>query len=836
YTESILFTQNDTTIIGQQGSGGQQAVILTRTNSNIVDFGATSRCVITNCNIQLTAAASAIYAIKIGASGSGKIRFCRTETICTTGGILAGVGYSAGGELVFAYGKVFQTNNVDGDGSETKAVFRISNGSTLNLLDLKELDVNTDGSSDHSVIASDEGTSGTILMEGCREANINDDDADCTVLLLLTGSSSSHRFRYNEARVNKSITNPGDGIGICLPSGSCKIHTAFNHIRVGQTTGTAYSFKLASGTELVSHFDDLVAVDGSNIASGATYNFVNAPSDGDIQISGSYLNMYAQTKTVGSRGGDYTSIQDAIDSITDAASDYRYGILIYPGTYTENVDLTGKPYIDLIGLAAKTNTLINSSSGVSLTLCTESIYIQNLKITSTGGSVLEVPSGASEKQYVFENCSLRQVISNTYADAIEIKSGIVTFFNCSLHYIQTGTGGGTHRMINITGAASVYLKISGIVMDIAIVSDDVVGVTESNNVIEFALNKTKLIINRSGIVTGETIGVLINGSYDSQRCSSSRIQIENDGSGGTATAMKTSGNVSVVTSISTIYKVTGFTTNNSFNIAATDHIHSDFDYIEAADYNTGAGDLYAIHAHNNGDFHVARDISLERNIEVGGTLALASGTTVNNIDISISSPGSDDSLITEKALVDWTNGLAALYVKKDGSTPFTNPVAGVTPTLGSHLATKDYADGIAGGGGVNDLGPFVTKELCDPPVSATVDDKYIVCSDSTASASGVWIGHENDVATAVDSTAATTWTFETPVAGKHGWVTDEGIDYTFNGTSWVATGTLIDHTTIQNIGSNTHALIDSHIANNTTNPHAVTKTNVGLGNVTDDAQ
>ena len=249
YTETLTFTQNDTAIIGQQGSGGQQEVIITQTNTNVVDFGTTSRCVVGTCNIQLTAAASTIYAVIIGASGSGKIRFCRTETICTTGGILAGIGYSAGGELVFAHGKVFQTNNVDGDGSEIKAAFRISNGSTLKLSDVKEIDVNTDGSSDHSVIASDEGTSGTIIMESCREANINDDDADCTVLLLLTGSSSSHRFRYNEARVNKSITNPGDGIGICLPSGSCKIHTAFNHMRIGQTSGAGYSFKLASGTE-----------------------------------------------------------------------------------------------------------------------------------------------------------------------------------------------------------------------------------------------------------------------------------------------------------------------------------------------------------------------------------------------------------------------------------------------------------------------------------------------------------------------------------------------------------------------------------------------------------
>ena len=40
----------------------------------------------------------------------------------------------------------------------------------------------------------------------------------------------------------------------------------------------------------------------------------------------------------------------------------------------------------------------------------------------------------------------------------------------------------------------------------------------------------------------------------------------------------------------------------------------------------------------------------------------------------------------------------------------------------------------------------------------------------------------------------------------------------------------IDHADIQNVGTNTHAQIDTHIAN-TSNPHGVDATDVGLGNV-----
>jgi len=145
------------------------------------------------------------------------------------------------------------------------------------------------------------------------------------------------------------------------------------------------------------------------------------------------------------------------------------------------------------------------------------------------------------------------------------------------------------------------------------------------------------------------------------------------------------------------------------------------------------------------------------------------------------------------------------------------------------LGTKDYIDGVAGGGGVNDLGPFVDKDLITSPVGV-LGNKYIMAGNG-----GNWAGGAvDDVAEC--TVAPNTWTFTTPTEGKHGWVTDEGIDYTFNGAIWVATGTLINHTTIQNIGVKTHAEIDVHINNILTNPHAVTKTNVGLGSVTDDAQ
>jgi len=66
---------------------------------------------------------------------------------------------------------------------------------------------------------------------------------------------------------------------------------------------------------------------------------------------------------------------------------------------------------------------------------------------------------------------------------------------------------------------------------------------------------------------------------------------------------------------------------------------------------------------------------------------------------------------------------------------------------------------------------------------------------------------------------------------------DEGkfLVSTNSGTEWATvsggTGGTTDHTELSNIGTNTHVQIDTHIANITTNPHSVTKTNVGLSSV-----
>ena len=73
-----------------------------------------------------------------------------------------------------------------------------------------------------------------------------------------------------------------------------------------------------------------------------------------------------------------------------------------------------------------------------------------------------------------------------------------------------------------------------------------------------------------------------------------------------------------------------------------------------------------------------------------------------------------------------------------------------------------------------------------------------------------------------------------PIKGQKYFDTSDNYEKYWNGTIWVklVDPTAIDHNSLVNRGTNTHATIDTHIAS-TSNPHATTKAQVGLSTVDD---
>ncbi|EFO81371.1 hypothetical protein OSCT_0770 [Oscillochloris trichoides DG-6] len=96
---------------------------------------------------------------------------------------------------------------------------------------------------------------------------------------------------------------------------------------------------------------------------------------------------YAQVIIVAQSGGDFTSIQAALDSITDASASKPYLVYVAPGVYTEQV--TMKAYVTIEG-AGQRATIIRGTGGGLLNASSATVVgasnatLRNLSVESDG--------------------------------------------------------------------------------------------------------------------------------------------------------------------------------------------------------------------------------------------------------------------------------------------------------------------------------------------------------------------------------------------------------------------------------------------------------------------
>jgi len=110
-------------------------------------------------------------------------------------------------------------------------------------------------------------------------------------------------------------------------------------------------------------------------------------ADGVDNISGGYANLIVVAKG----GGDYTSIQAALDSITDASAANPYLVRIAPGVYTETVTLKSYVSLEGAGEGATRITYTGGASESSATLTGAShAELRFLTVQNTGGNTYAV--------------------------------------------------------------------------------------------------------------------------------------------------------------------------------------------------------------------------------------------------------------------------------------------------------------------------------------------------------------------------------------------------------------------------------------------------------------
>jgi hypothetical protein len=95
---------------------------------------------------------------------------------------------------------------------------------------------------------------------------------------------------------------------------------------------------------------------------------------------------YKNVVVVAKAGGDFTSIQAALNSITDNSAANPYMVWVGPGTYTETV--TMKPYVDIEGAGedATTITYAGNASNTGTVVGSANAELRFLTVQNTGGT------------------------------------------------------------------------------------------------------------------------------------------------------------------------------------------------------------------------------------------------------------------------------------------------------------------------------------------------------------------------------------------------------------------------------------------------------------------
>jgi len=263
-----------------------------------------------------------------------------------------------------------------------------------------------------------------------------------------------------------ATTTTADGVFLIPMGGQYQFRARISSWTAGTITVSGYG--VTDGFYSSAGLMDSLEIVGELDAGSVTASYITAT----IQLStDKFLTPYENTVTVAKSGGDFATIQGAIDSITDAAADKKYAILIYPGTYTENI--TGTNHVNLRGMGASPGqTTITAASGTVLTVQTGSnSQYENIAFAATGtAEVINVPVGANGKEIKFVRCVIKATYASRADDMVVINSGDVQFGRCTFKYIQTGaaTVMVTHRAIRVAAdsdAVGTYSSIISIDID-----------------------------------------------------------------------------------------------------------------------------------------------------------------------------------------------------------------------------------------------------------------------------------------------------------------------------------------------------------------------------------
>ena len=365
------------------------------------------------------------------------------------------------------------------------------------------------------------------------------------------------------------------------------------------------------------HNQDLNTTDDVN------FNTVTSVFFGD---GGNLTNVsynFSATYTIAKSGGDYTSIQAALDDHPET----KTAFIVYPGTYTDTIHFTANNQV-VFGAAHPPNTIVTQADANIVNVSDyTSCVIKNLNIRLTAPDSNDVDMiTVGDGHLVVVDCKLYLSCSANIPGAYQphiaciYGSGLYKQKRGEFEYFHSGdTTNGIKAAYDVTGTGDMKILLpclsnvtnSGTALATTLFVDDGAGTIEIVNICEGRVeDKNASIVTGMGYIGGGTGEVEISYSH---------LHVIGGNTGNVYAIYHTSSG-EVRSSHNKFHIYSTGADRHSFFIGVGDTLTSQFDDIVAPDGAVGAGTLIQVNSPEDGSLIASNNITAGAFFGDGGNL------------------------------------------------------------------------------------------------------------------------------------------------------------------------------------------------------------------------
>ena len=211
-----------------------------------------------------------------------------------------------------------------------------------------------------------------------------------------------------------------DNLTVSNPPAQCSAGYAM--IQTDMNTSTCSAFVRPTGEDMVGNY----SFDTTLFTIDDTGNLVKYKGNEIATLANVEKN---NTIIVAIEGGEYTSIQSAIDSITDASTNNRYNVEVKAGKYTEDIIMKDYVYVSGSGTGTEINGQVTFNSD-------NLAKLQQIKVKKTND--IPIIFNGTGKYYIDSVSVINMWMSNSdaYKSVFQILEGDITISYTSIVSLQ----------------------------------------------------------------------------------------------------------------------------------------------------------------------------------------------------------------------------------------------------------------------------------------------------------------------------------------------------------------------------------------------------------------